>query len=85
MKPFFQRLIASLAPLLAMVIFVIIFILGIFVFSYLLIFVAIIGLALFIVSFIRSKLTRQKKSPHPKHSQGRLIEHHEIQENDEKK
>ncbi len=79
MKHALQRLLASIAPLFGMVAFVVIFIVGLFVFSYLLIVVALIGLVLFIVAFIRSKITRKKHSPHTK-SQGRVIEHDQFKE-----
>jgi len=74
-----KRLWASVTPIIGMIIFVVLFIFGLFVFSYLLIIGAIIGLGLFIYAFIRSKLTC-RKTMHKYESQGRTIDHEPTQE-----
>ncbi|WP_423062447.1 hypothetical protein [Candidiatus Paracoxiella cheracis] len=70
---------ASITPIIGMIIFVMLFIFGLFVFSYLLIIGAIVGLGLFIYAFIRSKLSgRAKTQQH--HSKGRIIDHESTQD-----
>ena len=84
MNPVLQRFWASLFPIIGMILFVLIFIIGLFVFSYLLIISAIIGLILFVVAFIRSKISRKPTPPPPSQStQGRIIEHEEIEKDKE--
>ena len=69
-----NRLWSVVAPVFGMIAFVILLILGLFIFSYFLIVGAIIGLILFIVAFIRLKLA-SRKHPTPSAQQGRIIEH----------
>lgn len=74
-----RRIWAGIAPIIGMVVFIALFIFGLFVFSYLLIIGAIIGLGLFIYAFIRAKLSRRKNATHP-YSHGRTIDHNAAEE-----
>lgn len=74
MRDTLRRLWASIFPIVGIIIFVILFILGVFVFSYLLIAAAIFGLILFCVAYIRAKIAARRKSPPPP-PQGRTIDH----------
>lgn len=74
-----KRLWARVTPIIGIIIFIVLFIFSLFMFSYLLIIGTIIGLGLFIYAFIRSKLTHHK--PMNKYeSQGRIIDHEPTQE-----
>ena len=73
MSRFLLRLLETTMPIVGMVVFVVFFIVGIFIFSYLLIIIAIIGLILFIIAFIRIKIV-EYNGPKEPHS-GRIIEH----------
>ncbi|MFW0094428.1 MAG: hypothetical protein AB8Y83_00460 [Coxiella endosymbiont of Haemaphysalis qinghaiensis] len=75
-----RQLWESIVPIVGMIVFVILFIVGIFLFSYLLIIGAIIGLILFVIAFIQLQLKtiqwkqqKKKKSPYS----GRTIEHND--------
>ena len=75
-----RQLWESIVPIAGMIVFVILFIVGIFLFSYLLTIGAIIGLILFVIAFIQLQLKtiqwkrqKKKKSPHS----GRTIEHND--------
>lgn len=84
MSGFLTRLWRGILPLLGMVIFITLFILGLFVFSYLLIIGAIIGLILFSIAFIRAKFSRRQAPPpsRPSQTQGRTIEHDDSETRD---
>ena len=76
MPSILRQLWESVVPVVGMIVFVILFIVGIFLFSYFLITGAIIVLILFITAFIQleiAKRKRQKKKKPP--SFGRTIEH----------
>ena len=65
-------------PIVGMVVFVVLFIVGIFIFSYLLIITAIIGIILFIVTLIRIKIVEHSGPKEP--YSGRIIEHYDDRE-----
>lgn len=74
---------ANVAPILWMMLFIALFIIGIFVFSYILIIAAAVGLILFVIAYVRTKIAmrRQARAHHQSPSQsssGRIIEHDEI-------
>ena len=69
-----QRLWANMMPLVGMLLFVALFIVGVFVFSYLLAIAAVVGVVLFVIAFIRSKLNGRRATP-PSSSPHRVIEH----------
>lgn len=76
----------SLAPLLSILLFAALFIAGIFIFSWVLIFAAIAGIILFCIGFVRFKLFQrevkkqqefaQKNQQMPK--QGRVIDYEDV-------
>lgn len=73
-----NKLFDNIAPFLGLGILIVLFILGIFIFSYLLIIGAIVGLVLYIVALIRAKFG-SSKSQQPPHSNlpegsGRVID-----------
>ena len=79
MSEVLHRLREEIMPIVDMIVFIILFIVGLFVFSYFLIIGTVIGLALFVIAFIHLKIDqhkRQKKSPFSK-----IIEHDETEEN----
>ncbi len=65
-------------------IFIVLFIIGLFIFSYLLIVAAVIGLILFAIAYIRAKLFGPAKPHNEEHrhqqpkSSGRTIDHDDI-------
>jgi len=86
MNTFLNQLKNSLAPILGLVVFCALFIIGIFVFSYVLIFAALAGLVLFCIGFVRFKLFQREvrkqeqfmqKNPQ-KPTQGRVIDYEDI-------
>ena len=85
MSDLLKRLWTSILPVISMVVFVALFILGLFVSFYLLIFAAIIGLILSIVAFIRSKFIGPKAAPPDQPTQGRTIEYDEVEKKDDSK
>jgi len=81
MSDLFKRIWNTIAPIVGMIIFIALFILGLFVFSYLLVIAAIIGLGLFIYAFIRSKLSHHRNTKKTySQSEGRIIEHDNTHE-----
>lgn len=79
MNNILKRLWANIAPIVGMILFVILFVIGLFVFSYLLIIAAIIGLIVFIIAYVRAKLImRRHKTPPNTRAGGRIIEHNEV-------
>lgn len=72
MRPFFARLL----PFLFLGILIVIFAVGLIIFSYLLIFGALVGLVLFIVMSIKEWLFRKKNNyPTPTTKKGRTYDH----------
>ena len=72
----------AIAGYIGVIIFVILVILGLYIFSYLLIIGALIGLVLYTITFIRLKFfshpenpTRKTDSPRSKNKTGRTIDH----------
>lgn len=76
----------SLASILGIVVFCVLFIVGIFVFSYVLIFAALAGLALFCLGFVRVKLFQRElrkqqqfqQKNQQKPTQGRVIDYEDV-------
>lgn len=76
-----EALIVRLLPFFTMGLMVFLFIIGLFIFSYVLIFAAIIGFVLFIISAIRARFTVSKntnaQTKQFENNKGRIIEHEE--------
>lgn len=73
MQQFVQKLWAGIMPIIGMIVFIALFIVGIFVFSYVLIIGTVIGLILFIIAFIKAKYAKNKTTTSS--PLGRTIEH----------
>ncbi|MCX7121498.1 MAG: hypothetical protein NTZ67_06985 [Gammaproteobacteria bacterium] len=75
---------ARIAPYLMMLVMLIIFILSLFIFTYVLIFVLVVGGILFTIGFVRAKLFSHKRydteqaKPSADERGGRLIEYDDI-------
>ena len=83
MKQSMNKLKAKVMPYIGMGLFLILFLLGLVVFSYILIIGAIVGLILFLIAYIRSKFTRhhphsQNDQSYKNKPQGRVIDHNDI-------
>jgi len=79
MKHFFNRVLASILPIIGMLLFLAIFIVGIIFFSYVIVILAIIGFILFAIAYIRARILlyqmrrdNKKKTPT---GNGRTIDH----------
>lgn len=71
-----RQLWKDIMPVIGMIFFVILFIMGIFLFSYLLIIGSVISLILFIIAFIQLNIVQQKRQKKKKSlSSGRTIEY----------
>lgn len=75
---------AKFLPFLTMGLSIVLFIIGIIVFSYILIIAAIIGVILFSIGYIRAKFFMKNKEVHrynktTEDASGRVIEHEEIE------
>lgn len=71
-----ERFAAKLLPFLGMGVFIVLFIFGLMVLSYVLIIGAVIGLILFLINYIRTKFSHTHKKPHHLHQhRGRTIDH----------
>jgi len=68
-----NRLLQRIIPFVILGIMIVIFVVGLVVFSYLLIFGALIGLILFVIAWIREKIFPSK--PLTKIHRGRIIDH----------
>lgn len=74
-----NRLAANIVAFLGMALFIILVILSFFVFSYLVIIGAIIGLILFVIAFFRARFaSTDKPIDNQSHSTGRTIEYDDI-------
>ncbi len=76
-----QKFLAKILPIIGMAVFIILLIIGLIVFSYIILIAALIGLVLFGIGYIKARLVGQKQPPttneQEKHS-GRVIDHNEI-------
>lgn len=73
--PFFARFI----PFLSMGLAIVVFVIGIVIFSYVLIFAAIVGLVLFVIAYIRTQFFKQKTHRlYRKNQSGRTIDYDET-------
>lgn len=77
MNHFFTRLKDNVVGILGLIVFLVLFIFGIFIFSYILIFIAAIGSLLFLIGYIRFKwlMHKAKKRYQSPANSGRIIEH----------
>lgn len=75
-----QSLLARLIPFIFLGIMIVLLVLGLIVFSYLLIFGALVGLVLFMITWIKDRFFRKnrKKSAQLKHKSGHTIDHHDL-------
>ena len=71
-----KRLWASILPIIGMLVFAVLFVLGLFISFYLLIIAAIVALVLFVIAFVRLKFMGRKARPQ-RPSHGRTIEQDE--------
>lgn len=83
-----QTIYNKLLSLVGLVVALVLIILGVIIFSYILIFAAVVGVILFTVVYIRAKMLQlkykkhQKQTQHqkPSQNQGRVIEHDETKD-----
>lgn len=76
MNHFFDRVAATILPILGMFIFVVLLIVAIIFFSYVFIIIAGIGFLFFVIAYIRTKIFMHKLTKkHEKRSKGRTIDH----------
>lgn len=66
----------TLTSVIGMIVFIVLGVISFFVFSYLLVFAALVGLIIFLIVFIRAKWLQHKykHSPSATHEQGRIID-----------
>lgn len=72
-----RRLLEGMIPIIGMIVSVILFIIGLFIFSYFLIIGTIVVLILFLVAFIGLKIDKYKRKKEP--SFGRIIEYNKTE------
>ncbi|MCX7125857.1 MAG: hypothetical protein NTU49_09010 [Gammaproteobacteria bacterium] len=72
-------LLARILPFLIMAVMLVVFVIGLFIFTYVFIFALVLGTILFIVGFIRTKFFKPKSpiTATPEVKIGRIIEHDE--------
>lgn len=76
-SPRLQLLLARVMPFLVLGLIIVLFIIGIFVFSYVLIFACLVGFILFVVAWVRDKVTGRRKmnsNQPPQKTPGRIID-----------